>query len=231
MIWVGIILCLVVTVIVCLLTAKMKIIIEYRNGETKIVLKSFFLKYTLDDKKFRKFAEKSESSKKKKPRHQKKESKTEEMTAEGFFTRLEKIKETLLTVKDVVVTVCRYLGPRISFSEISVKSTFGTGDAAKTGILVGAVWTLSGNIYSFLCRFFAIDYPEIQLDPIFDQKCFEIEAYGIIKIRPVHIITAVIRGINVYDKHKKEKECSDNGRTTSGSRIDVHSDAEHQRND
>jgi len=206
MIWVVIVLCVIIAAILCFLATKMKIIIEYRNGKTTVVFKSMLLRFTLDEKRMERFSGKSVSKKKsKKSEDSDKNKKSEKMTAEGFFEKLEKIKETCLNVKDVVVSVLGYLGPRTEISDIRVNSTFGTGDAAKTGMICGAVWSLSGVVYGFLCRFFNIEYPQIELDPVFDQKCFEIEAGGIIKIRPVHIITAAIRGFKVYDKHKNKK--------------------------
>lgn len=232
MIWIVIILGLIFAAVTSLLVAKMKIIIEYRNSEFKVVFKSLILKYTLDEKKLEPFSNnKNTSGKKRKKAKNESVEKPKEMTAEGFFEKLENVKNTVLTVKDVLVTVFGYLGPKTDISDILISSTFGTGDAAKTGMIYGAVWPLLGNVYGFLCRFFSISYPEIDLNPVYDRKCFEIEARGIIKIRPVHIITAVVRGFKVYDKHKNEKECSNNGRTASGSRINVHSNAEHKGND
>lgn len=220
---------MIVASVVCLLFAKMKIIIEYRNGKPKVVFKSLFFRYTVDDRKFKRLSEKMDSPQKHNGAPVNEEKSHE--TVEGFMKKIEKIRKRIVQIKDIVAEVCRYLGPRISFEDIWVKSEFGTGDAAKTGIICGAIWSLTGNVYAFLCRFWNIEFPDIQLNPVFERKCFEIEAHGIIKIRPVHIITAIIRGVKVYDKYKQEKGVENNGRTTSCSGLDVHSDAKHQRND
>lgn len=207
MIWVGIIFALLVALVMGILLAKMKIIIEYRNGKTKFVFRSLFLKFTLDAKRLAKFSKHTKSEKKdaESPKTDKTGEESQELTAEGFLEKIEGAKKTFVTVKNVIVEVLEFLGPKVDFREISVKSSFGTGDAAKTGMICGAIWSLSGNVYAFLCRFFRIEYPEISLNPVFDRKFFEIEAYGIIEIRPVHIITAAIRGFKVYDKFKNEK--------------------------
>ncbi len=203
MIWVGIVLLLFVALIVCFLFARLRIIIEYKNGKPKIVFKSLFLKYTLDEKRLGKISDGSVSKMSKKDS---KEDEKEELTAEGFLEKIERYREKYHEIKEIVVAVFSYLGPKVVFADISVKSKFGTGDAAKTGIICGAIWALTGNIYAFLCRFFNIEFPNMELEPMFDTKYFEIEARGIIKIRPVHIITAAIRGFKVYDKHKNKND-------------------------
>jgi len=208
MIWVGIvlgsILVLIIVFVLCLLIPKLKIIIEYRNGETTVIVRGFFFKYNLSGKRLSKMAKKDGALQKGK-KQQSKAKNTHEETAEGFFEKVEHVKNSLIEVKDVLVDVLGYLAPRAEISDISVKSRFGTGDAAKTGMICGAFWALSGNVYAFLCRFFNIEFPDIQLEPLFEQKYFEVEARGIIKIRLVHIITALMRSSKVYDKYKNIK--------------------------
>ena len=94
---------------------------------------------------------------------------------------------------------------RITFSKFFVSVVYGTGDAADTGMLYGAIWALIGNLYSFMCRYFYIDFPDLELRPEFEKKVFEIEAEGIIAVRLVHIIIAVLRSLMVYRKHNKQK--------------------------
>ncbi len=203
MIWVGIVLLFLVALIFGFLFTKLRIVFEYKNGKPKIVFKSLFLKYTLDEKRLGKLSELPVAKSSEKDSG---DEKTEEMTAEGFLDKMERYREKYHEVKEIVVAVFGYIGPKVQFADISVKSKFGTGDAAKTGIICGAIWALTGNIYAFLCRFFNIEFPDIELEPLFDKKYFEIEARGIIKIRPVHIIIAAIRGFKVYDKHKNKND-------------------------
>lgn len=205
MIWIVFVLCLIFAIIALLLYNKIKIIIEYRNGKTKIIFKSLFLKFTIDEKRLNKLSSGSGQQGGKKKKKAEQSVKEEELTAEGFFEKVEGFRKTVLLVKEVVAAVFGYTGDKAEIVDIMIKSRFGTGDAGKTGMICGAFWTLLGNTYAFLCRFFKVEFPDVQLEPDFEKKIFEIEARGIIKIRPVHIITATIRGFKVYDKLKNEK--------------------------
>ncbi|MBQ9757980.1 MAG: DUF2953 domain-containing protein [Clostridia bacterium] len=195
MIWFLIALCLIVAIVFFFLFPKLSVFVEYRNGKIKLVFKTLFFRYTLDDEKLKGLSKKDKGPKKD-------DGKTEE---EKFFSKVEKIKGKYDEAKEIIDTVLSCAGDRVEFSDIFIRSKFGTGDAASTGMLYGAIWTLIGNVYAFLCRFFNIKFPEVELVPSFNEKAFEIEAEGIIKIRIVHIITAAIRGFKVYSKHKKQK--------------------------
>ncbi len=229
MIWFLIIVLLVAALFFWVLYPKLNIIIEYRGGKLKILFRSILFRYTLDDERIRGFSGKGKK-KTTGEETEKKESEPEQ-TAESFFGKVEKFKRQFYEIKEVIDVVFEYAGGRIEFSDIYVFARYGTGDAAHTGMIYGAVWGLVGNVYAFLCRYFNIEFPSIELVPMFNEKTFQLDAEGIIKMRLVHIITAALRGFKVYNKHRKEKERMKDGRTASDSGLDVHSDAEHQRND
>lgn len=205
MIWFGIIFFIVLTLLGCLLFPKLNIMIEYRNGKLKIAFRSLLFGYTLDYDRLRSFSGKR---KKKTDKDTDKASSKEqqgdvdnEMTAETLLEKIEKAKRQYDDVRDIIETVFDYVGNRVEFSDIYIRSRFGTGDAAKTGMVCGTVWTLIGNVYAFLCRFFNVEFPEVDLIPSFNEKVFEIEAEGIIRIRPVHIIMC---GLKILGKLKRQ---------------------------
>lgn len=177
----GIIVFVILAFLLCLLFRKLNIIIEYRNGKLKIIFRTLFFKYTLDDDRLRNFRNK-------KNKYTVKESENSEMTAETFLGKIEKAKRQYNDIKDIIEAVLDYADGKVEFSDIYIRSRFGTGDAAHTGMICGAIWTLIGNIYAFLCRFLNIEFPEVDLLPAFNEKVFEIEGEGIIRIRLVHII-------------------------------------------
>ena len=111
--------------------------------------------------------------------------------------KIEKAKRQYNDVKDIVEIVLDYAGDKVEFSDIYIRSRFGTGDAAHTGMICGAIWTLIGNVYAFLCRFLNLEFPEVDLVPAFNEKVFEIEGEGIIRIRLVHIIMCGFKFIHL----------------------------------
>lgn len=182
---------LIVLFAVLLLFCPLRIDIEYRNKGVKITFRCVFLKYTVDNSKFK--------VKNKKPSTEPEVKATEEKKkTDKLFEGFDDTKELLQIIIDLVKNKAR-------FSDLYIRFRYGVGDAAYTGILYGGIWALIGNVYAYLCRYFYIDFPKVELEPVFDKKVFEAEAQGIITTRLVHIITAVLRSLKVYKKHNKSK--------------------------
>ena len=178
--------------LVFLLYSPLRITVEYRNQKLAIEFRCRFLKWRTKDSHFKK-------RKNGKPAPQDKEN------MPGVLERLTTFRKSYDGVRDIVDEVLDLVKNRAEFSGIFIRVRYGTGEAALTGMIYGAIWTLVGNIYSFLCRFFRIEFPAVELEPVFDGKAFEIEAEGIITTKLVHIITAGLRSLRLYSKNKKEK--------------------------
>lgn len=181
---------LIAAVLWLLLYPKLNIIIEYRGGKVKMIFKSLLFKFTLDNEKLKNFG----GNKTK-----------EEKSVDIFFAKVEKVKTQYQEVKEIINAVFDYAGSRAEVTDIFIHCSFGTGDAAHTGMAYGAIWTLIGNVYAYLCRYIKIEFPQVELSPVYNEKTFEINAEGIIKMRTVHIILAGLRVLRLYTKHKKEK--------------------------
>ena len=192
---------LIAVVLWLLLYPKLNIIIEYRGGKVKLIFRSLLFKFTLDDEKLRSFGGKKDKSKADKNNAEN----LEEKSVDVFFAKVEKFKTQYHKVKEIIDAFLDYAGNRAEVTDVFVRCSFGTGDAAQTGMAYGAIWVLIGNVYAFLCRFIRMEFPEVELAPAFNEKTFEIEAEGIIKMRTVHIILAGLRVLKLYTKHKKEK--------------------------
>lgn len=183
---------LILTILVFLLYSPLRITVEYRNQKLAIEFRCRFLKWRTKDSNFKKRKNGASAPQDK-----------ENMP--GVLERLTTFRKSYDGVKDIVDEVLDLVKNRAEFSGIFIRIKYGTGEAALTGMIYGAIWTLVGNIYSFLCRFFRIEFPELELEPVFGGKAFEIEAEGIITTRLVHIITAGLRSLRLYLKNKKEK--------------------------
>lgn len=189
---------LILVIIAVLLFSPLRINAEYRDGKVKLIFRCAFVKFTLDTSKLRK---------KKKTEKQKQNSAKAEDTvkeADGF-SKFDGFKSELAVTGAIIAEAFELVKNRVRFSDIYLRLRYGTGDAAGTGILYGGIWILVGNIYAFLCRYFYVEFPTVELDPVFNEKAFEIEVQGIIKTRLVHIIIAAFRSLKLYMKYNKTK--------------------------
>lgn len=172
-----------------LLCSQLKIIVEYRNETLSLTFRCLFFKFVISGTNFQKknAPQRSDNGKDK----------------AGSLGRIQGFRQRYNDVKDILAEILDLVKNRAEFSGIFIRLKYGTGDAAITGVIYGAIWSLVGNIYSLLCRFFRVEFPTLELEPVFGSKAFEIEAEGIITTRLVHIITAVIRSLKIYFKQKK----------------------------
>lgn len=195
MLYVWLILGLLVAFIAALLFSRLRICVEFKDGKMKLTFRCLFFKFSVKDsalkKKDKKADMEAQIAKGKKPA--------------GIFERIRSFRDGFDGVKGVLSEILTLIKDRAEFSGIYIRIRYGTGDAAITGMIYGAIWAVIGNLYSLVCRFAKVEFPTVELEPIFGGHAFEIEAEGIIVTRLVHIITAAFRSVKVYLKYKSEK--------------------------
>lgn len=76
--------------------------------------------------------------------------------------------------------------------------TFGVGDAALTGILIGFSWIILGSILSLLFTYVNMTAERITVNPTFDKAAFKLELGCIIHVKLGHIISTGIRMLILY---------------------------------
>lgn len=97
----------------------------------------------------------------------------------SFYYKL--IKKFLAAMRyKIYIPVCR------------VTLDYGTSDPALTGMLYGSAWNVIGFVYPFAARYAYAVYPMLDITPDFYDKRFDVKVKSIIKVRPVHIINAIV---------------------------------------
>ncbi len=113
----------------------------------------------------------------------------------GLLEVLKEYKEIFRDAKEVVQTFLEDTRHRVEISSLWIRLDFGTGNPAHTGMLYGMVWNLVGLGYPFLVRYFKAAYPSMDVTPDFYNPRFDLEIKSIIKVRPAHIINAVLKQV------------------------------------
>lgn len=90
--------------------------------------------------------------------------------------------------------------------KINLYINFGTGNAAHTGILTGALWAGIYNIISFVSAVITIAQPKIDVVPVYNEKKCSVVCECIINTRLVNLINAVVSiGISYLIFTRKQK--------------------------
>ncbi len=111
----------------------------------------------------------------------------------GLSEVLGEYQEIYREAKDVIRTFLEDTRHRIEISSLWIRLDFGTGNPAHTGMLYGMLWNFVGLGYPFLVRYFKAAYPSLEVTPDFYHPRFDLEVKSIIKVRPAHIINAIIK--------------------------------------
>lgn len=163
-----------------LLFLKFRAEFHYAEKKLEIELKSGIIRFKIKSGK-----------KKKKPE---KESGGEPQTKKDDYSeKLAGITETYEKYKKPVINLLKYMSGRLELRKINIDLSYGTGDAAYTGILYGIIQIISGNLFAAAVKYLNADYPVLNVKPNFQNKCFKLGFSGIIKARPVHIIIAYLK--------------------------------------
>ncbi len=181
-----IILC-VAAVLALLLLIPVRIYLVY-DKTLKSYVKIGFIKIPLEKK------EKKEKPQKSSEKGQKKPEKKADSGA--------KIKK-LLAAQDDFKELLSYAARRaIVVEKIEFKLDFGTDSAAATGILTGAVNAAVYMLLSVIHHNTLLKKQSIEINPNFENECFNIYLCCICRTRAVHIIPVGIKALGVMRKYR-----------------------------
>ena len=119
--------------------------------------------------------------------------KEESVTKEFIEKDIENKKSRLTDKTSFLWTLLREMRFKVEVSKTEIRIDYGTDDPADTGILYGIIWAAIGNLYQIFNHYLVFDFPKTEINPDFENQLFKIEFYGIIKVRLVHIISALIK--------------------------------------
>ncbi len=112
---------------------------------------------------------------------------------QGFKDVIADYKEVIGQIKGVLGVFFESMRYKIEIPLIRIKLDFGTGNPAHTGMLFGGIWGAVGTMYPVASRYLDVAYPLMEVTPDFNGPRFDLEVKSIIKVRPAHIINALLK--------------------------------------
>ncbi len=158
------------------LFSKTKVYVFYKENKLKIRFQNGLLRYTWKQA-------------------EKKPEKMKEPDKKDIEKEVKKKEKSLSDKTSFLWVLLGNMRYRIEIVKVKIKVDYGTGDPADTGILYGIIWGAIGNLYQLFSQYFIFDFPEAEINPDFENKVFKTEFEGIIRVRLVHIINAILKSI------------------------------------
>ena len=205
-IWIGCF--IVILLLVLILLTKLKVHIKYShaqdNDSFKIQLKAWFglLRYTFDVP----LIKVDENSPSIVVEEETKTGKEENMNSEKrsqFFAQdiINGLKDMEKLLKHVVSLhrIIRHFLKKVSISHFEWQTVIGTGDAALTGVLTGAVWAVKGSIIGIISHYFKLKVnPTLSVQPHFQLPVSQTSFQCMLQFRIGHAIFAGIKLIKCW---------------------------------
>lgn len=116
---------------------------------------------------------------------------SEKLSPEDIVEKLISVRRYLKDHGSILEDIRKYLNRHNIHAEIDIRLKQGAGDAAGTGLICGALWSVAGILVTHISRHLKITGKRIQITPCFNDKVFEVEACCIFHARLVHIIVVL----------------------------------------
>lgn len=136
---------------------------------------------------------------------QKKKQRSESpVTFENFRENVSDFKEIYNTSKSELKEMLSYVRKHVSVKNVDFDIRFGFDNAAATGISTGAIWGMGSFILKVIDSLIGIKKINMQVNPDFNNKVFEIYSKFILIMRPVHFIIILRNVIKTYSYVKNK---------------------------
>lgn len=201
--WLSIIFIIILCLLLISLFLKVKIIIDFRHNNDddrlNITIQSLFglLKYkkevpmikVSDDSPAIITNEKTETG----PKGNEKDEDKKEYTVDDLIKNIEQMKAFIHQIFGLTTIMKKFL-KKVTINHLHWTTTIGLGDAAHTGVIVGAIWAVKGNMIGLISNFMRLaDFPHLSVVPVFNQKKTETSFYCIFSFRIGHAIFVGIK--------------------------------------
>lgn len=128
----------------------------------------------------------------------------EPLSFEKKKTEIEKYIRIFDAIKSDVIKLMDYATSKAMVIEkIGINIEFGFEDAMHTGIFTGIINGFVYNILGIIHHRCVLDDMDVNIQPVFGNKCYKIQSRCIIKIKNVHIIIVAINVLKLMRKLKK----------------------------
>ena len=193
------VLAVILALVLILLILPIRIFLDYKKdeneNETSLVLGYGFLKFKLygDDKK------KKDKPKKKKKEKQPTSFDEKRKKVSGYIKIFEAIKDDVAEVLDY------FTSRAVVIEKIHTGIEFGFEDAMHTGIFTGVLNGFVYGVLGFVHHHANLRDMRVNIQPVFNNPCFKIQAGCIVRLKNVHIIIVAINLLKILRKIRKQE--------------------------
>lgn len=179
-----------------LFTVPIKITADYADGTYRLKIK--ILGISADMEKLGK----SFSKKKKKSTEEAQPVTADEQDA-ALMDKINNVYKLVCRIRNVYNDSRHFVSKRFYADNIYVNISFGTWDAALTGIATGAMWAMLYEILGFITTVATVNNHKFDVDSVYDRCFFDIKAGAVFKFRIVSVVGIALLILHNLKKYKE----------------------------
>lgn len=195
MVYLYIILAVLLLCVSVLVTVPVKVIADYADGSYSIKVRVFGI--NIDPSRFA-----GKSAHRKKPKQQKAQPQ-QDAQDEALFDKINNAIKLVRRIKNVYNDSRHFVSKRFYADNIYVNISFGTWDAALSGIATGALWTLLYEVLGLLTTVATVNHHKFTVDTVYDRSFFDIKAGAVLKFRIIGIAGIALCVLHNLKKYKE----------------------------
>ena len=192
-----------IALIFVLLLLPVRLLVDYKKddvtNETSFVIRYLFWNFKLFKNKYKE---------KKKP----KEKPKEEKKPVSFSEKRDKVSKYIKIfedIKDEIGQILDYAAQKaVVFEKIYTDIEFGFEDAMHTGIFTGVLNGFVYGVLGFIHQHSRLLDMRVNIQPVFDNPSFKVQAGCILRLKNVHIIIVAINILKILRKIRKTERSS-----------------------
>ncbi|MBR5808740.1 MAG: DUF2953 domain-containing protein [Clostridia bacterium] len=192
-----------IALIFVLLLLPVRLLVDYKKddvtNETSFVIRYLFWNFKLF---------KNKNKEKKKP----KEKPKEEKKPVSFSEKRDKVSKYIKIfedIKDEIGQILDYAAQKaVVFEKIYTDIEFGFEDAMHTGIFTGVLNGFVYGVLGFIHQHSRLLDMRVNIQPVFDNPSFKVQAGCILRLKNVHIIIVAINILKILRKIRKTERSS-----------------------
>jgi hypothetical protein len=202
--WIGVCLAVILLIVLILIT-KIHVTVHYHHHRDDDSLTIRFRAWRIIGYTYQvpmiAFDEESTSiflKQKKKAPNAKQQTSEKKITKDDILTRIKRFQRLLKNIDGLHRAIKRFLN-RMSINRLEWYTRFGLGDAAWTGMAIGAIWVAKGNIIGLIAHYMRlVADPEISVEPVWQLDDSETDLSCMISFRVGHAMGAGIQIVKFW---------------------------------
>lgn len=198
-----IVLVCVLAAVGCLLLLPVRLDIQYHKDavldNAHVYIRFLWFKFDLTE-------QKKEPKKNKKKAQAKEKEQKKAWEFSDFREKFQQYTKVFSENKEDISDIFLYAREHaLHVEKIDFQLNYGFADPMHTGLGMGLISGAAYNVLAFITHWLAVDMHNIDIRPNFDEACFSVKFWCIVRVKNVHIMVIAMKSLRLVRRLRRNK--------------------------